>query len=123
MDLVNMDLVKEIVIYKDETIEQIRKEAQMAADKAQSDWLAEHGDTPYCGFAWVDVRVPRTNSREAKALEKLGFKKSWTPKTMQNWKPGKYNGQSMDVHEQGAQAYAEVLQKYGFRAYMGSRAD
>ena len=118
-----MDLVKEVVMYTDETIEQVRKEAQAAADKAQSDYLAKHGDGAYCGFAWVDVRVSRTNSREAKALEKMGFKKSWTPKTMQIWKPGKYNGQSMDVHEAGADAYAEVLEKYGFNAYSCSRAD
>ena len=118
-----LELVKETVMFTDEGIEQVRKEAQAAADKAQSDYLAEHGDGAYCGFAWVDVRVARTNSREAKALEKMGFKKSWTPKTMQNWKPGKYNGQSMDVHEAGAQAYADVLRQYGFKAYMGSRAD
>ena len=118
-----MDLVKEIIMFKDENVEQIAKEAKLAADKAQSDWLANHGDGAYCGFAWVEVYVDRTNSREAKALEKLGFKKSWRPRRMDLWKPGAYNGQSMDVHEQGAMAYAEVLQKYGFRAHMGSRAD
>jgi len=118
-----MDLVKEIAILKDENVEQIAKEAKLAADKAQSDWLAKHGDTAYCGFAWVDVRVSRTNSKEAKALAKMGFDKSWQRGYMQLWKPGAYNGQSMDVHEAGAQAYADVLEKYGFRAHMGSRAD
>jgi hypothetical protein len=29
----------------------------------------------------------------------------------------------MDVLEEGARAYAAVLQKHGFRAYAGSRAD
>jgi len=118
-----LELVKETIMFTDEGIEQVRKEAQMAADKAQSDWLTKHGDGAYCGFAWVEVSVPRTNSREAKALAKMGFKKSWKPRRMDMWKPGKYNGQSMDVHEAGAQAYADVLEKYGFRAYMGSRAD
>ena len=118
-----MELVREIAIFTEENIEQIAKEAKMAADKAQSDWLAKHGDGAYCGFAWVEVSVPRTNSREAKALEKMGFKKSWRPRRMDMWKPGAYNGQSMDVHEAGAQAYAEVLEKYGFNAYAGSRAD
>ena len=37
--------------------------------------------------------------------------------------PWCYNGQSMDVKEAGAHAYAEVLSKYGFKAYMGARAD
>ena len=118
-----MDLVKEIVMLKDEGVDQIAREDKLAADKAQSDWLAEYGDGAYCGFAWVEVSVPRTNSREAKALEKMGFKKSWKPRRMDMWKPGAYNGQSMDVHEAGADAYAEVLQKYGFKAYMHSRAD
>jgi len=39
------------------------------------------------------------------------------------WDPAQHRGQSMDVKEVGAQAYAEVLQKYGIKAYMGSRAD
>ena len=83
----------------------------------------EYGEPMYCGFAWVDVSVDRTNSREAKALESVGFRKSYRPKTMTLWDPAKHNGQSMDCKEVGAQAYAEVLRKYGYRAYMGSRAD
>ena len=118
-----MELVREIAIFTEENTEQIAKEAKLAADKAQSDYLAEHGDSAYCGFAWVDVKVTRTNSKEAKALEKMGFKKSWERGYMQNWKPGAYGGQSMDVHEAGAQAYADVLRQYGFKASMGSRAD
>ena len=39
------------------------------------------------------------------------------------WTCGSYNGQSMDVKEEGARAFADVFQKHGFRAYMGSRAD
>jgi hypothetical protein len=42
---------------------------------------------------------------------------------MNLWTCGNYNGQSMDVKEAGAHAYAEVLSKYGFKAYMGARAD
>ena len=50
-----MELVREIAIFTEENVEQIAKEAKLAADKAQSDWLAKHGDGAYCGFAWVDV--------------------------------------------------------------------
>ena len=53
----------------------------------------------------------------------MGFEKSYRRKRMDMWKPGAYNGQSMTIHEVGARAYAEVLCKYGFKAYMGSRAD
>ena len=58
-----MELVKEVVMFKDETIAKIAGEAKLAADKAQSDHLAEHGEDAYCGFGWVEVYVERTNSR------------------------------------------------------------
>ena len=104
-------------------IQVIHNEAQTAAINAEQAFIAQHGEPAYCGFAWVDVFVERTNSKEAKELLKIGFKKSWRPKTMNLWSPGGYNGQSMDIKEAGASAYAEVLSKYGFRAYCGSRAD
>ena len=110
----------------------IHTEATNAAKKAVGefldDWNAktggnDYGEPMYCGFAWVDVAVTRTNSKEAKLLESIGFEPSWRPKQMQLWNPTEYRGQSMDVKEAGARAYAEVLQRHGFRAYMGSRAD
>ena len=104
-------------------IQTIHNEARDAAIQAENNFLAKHGEPLYCGFAWVDVYVDRTNSKEAKELLKIGFKKSWRPKCLNLWSPGGYNGQSMDVKEHGAMAYAAVLEKYGFRAYMGSRAD
>ena len=104
-------------------IQAIHNEALNAAITAENAFLAQHGEPLYCGFAWVDVFVERTNSKEAKLLKSIGFKPSWRRKCLNLWKPGGYNGQSMDVLEAGANAYAEVLSKHGFRAYMGSRAD
>ena len=104
-------------------IQAIHNEAQTAAINAEQAFIAQHGEPMYCGFAWVDVFVARTNSKEAKELLKIGFKKSWRAKCLNLWSPGGYNGQSMDVKEAGAHAYAEVLTKYGFKAYMGARAD
>ena len=104
-------------------IQAIHNEALNAAVTAENAFLAQHGEPLYCGFAWVDVFVERTNSKEAKLLKSIGFKPSWRRKCLNLWKPGGYNGQSMDILEAGAQAYAEVLSKHGFRAYMGSRAD
>ena len=101
----------------------IHKEAQEAAIVAQDAYLKQYGERAYCGFAWVNVYVDRTNSKEAKELLKNGFRKDYRPKCLCLWAPGVYRGQSMDVLEQGAYAYAEVLKKYGFRAYAGSRAD
>ena len=128
MTTINTLLAKLVstTVLNDYTVEDLLTIKAAALQHAQDAAVASIdyvGELGYCGFAWVEVSVPRTNSREAKALEKLGFKKSWRPRRMDMWKPGAYNGQSMDVHEQGAMAYAEVLQKYGFRAHMGSRAD
>jgi len=115
-----------------QNITQIHTEATNSAQQAVSDFLYrwnkqtggnEYGEPVYCGFAWVDVAVERTNSKEAKALASIGFRKSHRAKTMTLWDPAKHRGQSMDCKEHGAQAYAEVLRKYGFKAYMGSRAD
>ncbi len=104
-------------------IQAIKNEAEVAANLAQANFLQKHGEMAYCGFAWVNVFVDRTNSKEAKELMSIGFKKDYRPKCLNLWSPGAYNGQSMDVLEAGARAYAEVLSKHGFRAYMGSRAD
>jgi len=113
-------------------IKDIHYEAQTAAKKAVADFLDrwnqqtggnEYGEPMYCGFAWVDVSVERTNSKEAKALASIGFKKSHHARTMTMWDPAEHRGQSMDCKEHGAHAYAEVLNKYGIRASMGSRAD
>ena len=104
-------------------IQAIRNEAEQAANQAQADFLQKHGEMAYCGFAWVNVYVSRSNSKEAKLLKEIGFKLDYVPKRLNLWSPGDYKGQSMDVLEAGARAYAEVLTKHGFRAYMGSRAD
>jgi hypothetical protein len=104
-------------------IQAIHNEAKNAAIQAENAYLGQYGEPLYCGFAWVDVFVERTNSKEAKELLKIGFKKSWRSKCLNLWSPGGYNGQSMDVKEAGAHAYAKVLTIYGFSAYMGTRAD
>ena len=103
----------------------ISAELELANLSAQQEFFAEHGEPMYCGFAWVDAPVTRTNSKEAKMLMELGFKKSWQPKTMQFWigqKVGNH-GQSMDIKIAGAQAMVEVLGKYGIKASYRCRAD
>ena len=119
------------------TYSSIAKQAEGAAKQAQQDFLAkwnantggnEYGEPMYCGFAWVTVYPEhkgntRAGKQERAVLESMGFKKDWTGKAWQLWNPGGHNGQSMDVKEHGAHAYAEVLQQHGFKAYMGSRAD
>ena len=115
----------------------LTEQATTAASNAQEAFLTnwvnttggnEYGEPMYCGFAWVTVYPEhkgntRVGKQERRVLESMGFKKDWTGKAWQLWNCTGYAGQSMDVKEAGAQAYAEVLRGAGFKAYMGSRAD
>ena len=115
----------------------ITLQAETACRKAQQQFLDNwvnttggnsYGEPVYCGFAWVTVYPEhKGNTRAGKAeravLSAMGFRKDWTGKAYELWNPTGYAGQSMDVMEAGAQAYAEVLRGAGFKAYMGSRAD
>jgi hypothetical protein len=101
----------------------IHSKAIRAAEKATAEFIEEYGEPLYCGFAWVDVSVERSNSKLANLLKSVGFKRSWLPKRVQLWDPVKYHGQSMDVKEAGCRAYAEVLREHGIDAYMSSRPD
>ena len=112
-------------------IQMIHTEATSAAKAAVARMLDkwrentggnEYGEPMYCGFAWVDVKV-RSNSKLGKALQSVGFKKSWQSGYLQLWDPAQHRGQSMDCKEVGAQAYADVFCSYGIEMYMGSRAD
>ena len=76
-----------------------------------------------CGFAWVDVYVDRTNSKQAKELIAAGFKKDYKPKCLSMWDPAGIPTQSISVKEAGAQAYAKYLQALGLTAYGCSRLD
>ena len=119
------------------TTQDITSQAEAACRTAQLDFLNTwvdttggntYGEPVYCGFAWVTVYPEhKGNTRLGKAeratLVAMGFRKDWTGKSYELWNPTGYAGQSMDVKEAGAQAYAEVLRAHGFSAYMGSRAD
>jgi hypothetical protein len=104
-------------------LNQIVQEAFTAARQAEADFRARHGEPGYCGFAWVDVYVDRTNSKQAKELIAAGLKKDYKPKCLSVWNPGGSSTQSMDIKEAGAHAFAEVLRTAGLRAYACSRAD
>jgi hypothetical protein len=102
---------------------ELHEVAVQAAKQAEAEFMAKHGEPFYCGFAWVEVKVERTNSKQAKDLMSIGFGKSWLPKRLQLWNVTGNPTQSMDIKETGARAYAEVLRNNGIEAYMHSRAD
>ena len=81
------------------------------------------GERDACGFAWVEVYVERTNSKQAQELLAAGFRKDYRPKCLTMWNPSGLGTQSMTPKEAGAYAMAEILSAAGFRAYAGSRMD
>jgi hypothetical protein len=110
------------------TVEQIKdivaeakNEAYKAADKFFQEKLG--GQDQYaCGFAWVDIHGVKGNTRIGRYLKAAGLRKSYTG-SLQIWNPAGYGCQNIDTLEQGAEAAARVFEKYGFRAYAGSRLD
>jgi hypothetical protein len=113
-----------------EQITEIVKEAKQAAYAAADKYFKEKlggQDRFACGFAWVNIyklngEKIRANSKIGKALAAQNITKSYTG-ALQMWNPSGYGCQNVDTLEEGAQAAAEVFEKYGFTAYAGSRLD
>ena len=108
-----------------EMIPAIVSEAQTAAYMAADKFFKEElgGQDAYaCGFAWVNIYGVKMNTKVGKAMKAAGLRKDYTGSICM-WNPSKYGCQNVDTLEAGAQAAADVLKKYGFRAYAGSRLD
>ncbi len=104
-----------------------KEESIKAVDDFKKSWRQKTGgnqyDEPmYCGFAWVSIHGVKGSTKLGKAFKVHGFKKGY-PTGLQKWNPAGYNGQSMEVKEAGAEAYAKVLQSFGLNATSNSRAD
>jgi hypothetical protein len=130
-----MNLTMDTIAVRDETLTAAAEAAQDYINQwKQATGGNAYGEPMYCGFAWVTVYPKfdhKGNTRQGKderklfdnQMTKLGLRKDWTGKAYELWNPSKWGGQSMDVKEAGARAAARVLQKYGYTAYAGSRAD
>lgn len=105
------------------TVDQVRAAINVAEAASRDKYREIGGDRYACGFAWVDVYVDRTNSKQAKELIAAGFKKDYKPKCLSMWNPGQLNVQNIDIKEAGAEAAASFLRKLGLNAYAGSRLD
>ena len=107
------------------TATEIQKGVELARDASVEFFLKKLNgrDQFACGFAWVDVYVDRTNSKQAKELIAAGFKKDYKPKCLSMWNPGGLAVQNIDAKEAGADAMATYLRGLGLTAYAGSRLD
>ena len=112
-------------MYSQEQINAIVAEAKTEAFRAADAYFKDKlgGRDQYaCGFAWVDVFGIKGNTRIGRYLKAAGLRKSYTG-SLQIWNPSGYACQNIDTLEAGAEAAAKVFEKYGFRAYAGSRLD
>jgi hypothetical protein len=108
-------------LFTKEDIPRIVNEAFAAAKTAEAAYRAKHGEPMYCGFAWCNVGPG--NSAVAKYLKANNLARPSYSKGVDVWNPGGSHTQSMDIKEEGAYAFAKVLQSYGIKAYASSRAD
>jgi hypothetical protein len=108
-----------------ETIETILNEARQAAQAASLGFFKEQlgGKDNYpCGFAWVEIYGVKGNTKLGRKLKELGVHPN-SGGGLRLSNPGRINVQNVDVKEAGATAAANVLKKYGLRAYSNSRLD
>lgn len=107
-----------------DNIESIHNEATQAAEQAARKFFDEKlgGRDQYaCGFAWVTV-FEKASTKLGRRLKDVGFRKSYSG-GLQLWNPSHFPCQNVDTLEAGAEAYAQVLKRYGIEAYAGSRLD
>ena len=112
--------------YTQEQVNAIVNEAKVAARDAADKFFQERlggQDQFACGFAWVDIYGVRGNTRLGKMLKAAGLERSDYKKCFSIWNPADHNCQNVDTKEAGAYAAQKVFEKYGFRAYAGSRLD
>lgn len=102
-------------------VEEAKTAAYIAADAFFKDKLGGQ-DRYSCGFAWVDIFGIKGNTKIGRYLKEAGLRKSYTG-SLQIWNPAGYGCQNIDTLEAGAEAAAKVFEKYGFKAYAGSRLD
>jgi hypothetical protein len=110
------------------TVAVVNEMLEQAAEVAEAKLREIGGDRYACGFAWVTIYPEHKGNTtagrtERKVIEAMGFRKDHTGKAYEYWNPSKWGGQNVDVKEAGARAAANVLRKYGFKAYAGSRLD
>ena len=112
-------------MYSQEQINFIVAEAKSEAFKAADEYFKTKlgGVDQYaCGFAWTDIFGIKGNTRIGRYLKAAGLRKSYTG-SFQIWNPAGYGCQNIDTLEAGAEAAAKVFERYGFKAYAGSRLD
>ena len=107
-------------------ITEAQSAAHAAADAFEIKYFPD-GGCGACGFACVNIykhndKKLTGNTKLGRNLKAAGITQDYT-RTFSIWNPSKYPTQNVDTLEAGARAAADVLKRYGFTAYAGSRLD
>lgn len=103
----------------------VSKAEAAAADAAAKYFSTVLGrvDQGACGFAWATVYGVKGSTKLGKALVAAGFRKAYTG-GLEFWMPGRQPCQNVDVHDEGARAFAKVIaQELNVECYHNSRLD
>lgn len=114
--------VVDINSYTVEYLEQLLQAACSAAEEAALQFIAQHGEQGYCGFAWVNIHGVKGNTRLGRNMKAAGYSKDYSG-AYSIWNPSGLGTQCMSTKEAGADAAAAVFKAAGFTAYAGGRAD
>jgi len=96
-------------------LEKVQKVATQQAAKKTQEYINNHGEGWPCGFAWVSI--------PSDGRTKLGKLLSQVGMVGKVWNPSGNHTQDMYAKEAGAEAYAEVLNANGIKAYVDTRMD
>lgn len=100
---------------------EIYAEAHKAACDAVAACGPENTQALNCGFAWVRIcpaRGPFVSYLKSRGIGDKHWHSGWWVEN-----PGDFMGQQVDHKLAGARAFAEVLQRHGLNASIGSRMD
>lgn len=112
----------DINTYTVDYLKQLKAAACEAAEEAALQFIAQHGELGYCGFAWVNIWGVKGNTKLGRNMKAAGYSKDHTG-AYQIWNPSGLGTQCMSTKEAGADAAAAVFKAAGFTAYAGGRAD
>ena len=107
------------------TIQELKDLMQLAlttAHAAAMKHIEDYGEQFYCGFAWVDIRGIKGNTKLGRAMKAAGYEQDYS-RAFSIWNPSGLATQCMSTKEAGARAAAKVFSDAGFTAFASSRPD